>query len=278
MDEQLGQKLRSVDLRSGLPLTMGGALIVLIAIAGTVFLFAPPFGILVFGAGIVVIVLSPVIFSLVTLNEPKKVDIHEHGLVITSWRSAKIVYWHDVTGVQLNQYSDVYEETPVAIPFVVPGVLMLFIGRLLIGGGRRYRHVCRYVFHLADHSQVELKSDARLFDLVKDIKTRVFSRVVPETISQFKKGSAIPLTISATYSVDGLKGTLIRQTSHSRREIPLNLNWSDVERLSRSSEQFCIKPVDRQAVFISMEDIINAPAFLKVLATLSDEGKVPPVY
>lgn len=273
-DLAVGTQIRTIDLYHGsLWAAVATAIIVAVVYAVVAFINLRA-AVTWLPLGLIPILMAG-IAAFLPRKQPRRVEVYERGFRVIASLWSRIVRWDDVTGVQINRVSDTF--------YSVPLWTLLSVRR---SGPAQYslgptdyvpQHFdkCVYIFHLVDGARFELTGDGRLFGLADDITKNVFNRLIPDMIQRFEAGEAIGLTDTVSYTKAGLMGTLIRETRHARREIPMTFGWGDITQLSRTSKSLQITVGHQQPIIVPMSEIINAPGFLRILKSLAEQAVIP---
>ncbi|MBN1430819.1 MAG: hypothetical protein JXB07_20785 [Anaerolineae bacterium] len=281
-DELLGKELKSLPPKgSKMPIVifvvMLIAAFVLTAILWTTQSLAAFFMVLIDA----VLIIFSIYVACMSLFGVLRVDIYENGIILIHGQRRERILWQDIVGVQANKYSDLAFTSTYSVPYIVPVfipfLLLTFSGSISGGGKPYWAHFSHYVLHLRDKQTRELRGGVEFFELMSVFKDKVFKRLTPETVQRFRKGEVIHLTDGIIYSQDGLKGTLVRQTRHSRREVPINMSWDQITRIYFLDQSLRLSTSDGKVTILPIDEIINMPAFLAVLTVLHEERGIPKV-
>lgn len=278
MDRQLGENLETIPLRGKIELvTIVLATVLAIVVFLVAFLLGSvsrPASIVAGGIGLLLLV-STLVSVYVASGELSKVAVHENGLLLQSRQEEEVILWDDIDGVQTDLRSEVRIRS-FRIPIFIPFGIGFLYGWTNVR--KPYHFYSGYVvLHLRTGDTRELLGDERLFSLRKLLNENVMVRLISEVKQRFENGEVIPLAEGVQYSQDGIKGMLVRETRHSRREIPIDLAWEQITGLRFTERSFRISATDYKTVIMSIREMINLQAFLAVLKSLNAKGRIPRV-
>jgi hypothetical protein len=280
MNEELGKQLKQIPLASSpyLAPVLWGILSALI-IAGMIMIRLVSLSILV---GVVSLIVEGVFiyFGHRFKRDVTEVTVYDNGMILQIGMNKQTIFWDEIEGVQMSEYADSFKErVSETMPFMIPIPGLIIFGMLSQSGWRStFSAHADYVFHTRDAKTYAIgSSNPRVFSLKPYVKEKVLKRVTPATIRKFENGDEVPLVRGVTYSKQGINGQYSRKRKRSQRTITIDLTWDQVQRINYLTDSVRINAKNHQQIIFPLGEIINRGAFIAVLKSLNEGGRVPRV-
>lgn len=224
--ESLGDKVRTISLVSS---RFAGMIVFALACAGLILYLTGPSGPVPTNMGIricfmplIVVLVAVAGLLLIPTFFNRSVTLYQRGLVIRRLFGTDVVRWDEVSEVRYFNLVSVQRQSGFPVPVILPFV----IGIMSVGGGISRIFESTYLFTLRDGRTKSLSSDARLFDLAQPILLGTFPYLVRDAAQILNRGEDVPLHEHITYSLKGLKGSIVKGLHGRKRLIPFEITWA----------------------------------------------------